>query len=83
MVRIANIEINNTIASCSFYPENQEDGGKLSVDLSTGEIIKVDYPQDKCADMYIAHARNKLIEVLSSTNEIPAEAFSIWFWEKN
>lgn len=44
MVKISNIKVNNTTAICNFYPENGNDFGKLTIDLTSQDIVNIQHP---------------------------------------
>lgn len=83
MVKINNIKIedNGNFASCDFYPEQEEQGCRLIINLDNGEIVEFEKPSNSnlYVPMYVAHARNKLYEICTSKTPIPKEAYSVWY----
>ena len=79
MVRLDNMLILEDEASCRFYPENSEQYGTITIDVTSGEIIKYTKPKDGCLNTYVSHARSKLHELVTNNEKLPDEAFSIWY----
>lgn len=79
MVKLKNIVINENTAKCDIYPEDSPANGFLEVDLQTREIKSYTLPvgYEGCTN-HIAHAKNYLVEVSKSNNEISTEKLIMW-----
>ena len=80
MVKLKNIVINGNIAKCDIYPEDSPANGSLEVDLQTREIKSYTLPVGyEWCENHIAHAKNYLVEVSKSNNEISTEKLIMWY----
>lgn len=79
MVRLKNIEVDNNIAKCEYYPEEAEEFGTIEVDLTTKMVISVTYPKKQYSEAYPFYARCRLIDICISSEVIPNEVICMWY----
>ncbi len=79
MVRLDCFKVSENLASCNFYPENQNEFGSLTINPATGEMVDLREPENGCPKVYISQARAKLHKLISSKEELPKEAYAIWY----
>lgn len=79
MITLKNIKRNNGVISATYYPESNTDGGYISVDVKTGDIIDFvpakGYGSGASARHY---GRKKLIQ-LATVDELPSERTVMWY----
>lgn len=79
MVLLKNIKKINQIISCEYYPEGKCEKGVLKIDTNNNEVIELERSlEDEDIDMYIRHAKLKLIE-LAGKKKIPEEYCCAWY----
>lgn len=80
MVKIKNIKISGDIISCDYYPENTNLRGYIAYNVKTDEIEQYE-PSQYYANgrVYTSHVVWKLRELYKNEDEIPAEAYSVWY----
>ena len=80
MVKLKNIVINGNTAKCDIYPEDSSVNGSLEVNLQTKGIISYTLPvgYEWCKN-HIAHAKNYLVDISKSNNEISTEKLIMWY----
>lgn len=79
MVKITNISRSGNIATCLFYPEQDKIPGRITVDLTTKEIINLEDPPESGSRMYAGHARARLCEICEAGEPYPEMATRIWY----
>lgn len=80
MVELINIKRNRDIISCDYIPENSGKVGKVSVDIKSQEVNDFQYSEYEYGkNMYVAHVRAKLVELLNTAEKIPSKATAIWY----
>ena len=77
MVRLKQIEIGDNVASAAYFPEDNNTGGFLKIDLSTGEVIEHTMV-DGFSFNYVYHAAKELKRI-AINNEHPSESVTMWY----
>ena len=79
MVVLKQIKRDKNVISAMYYPENQEQGGFLSVDIETGdEIESTPAPGYGTCDAARYYGRMKLLN-LAKKKDLPKETYQMWY----
>lgn len=79
MLRLKNIEKNNTQISANYFPEGSDEKGFVCIDITSQRILKSKKTSyDKPFGMYISHAKQALCEMLDS-EFLPSERVVMWY----
>ena len=79
MVRLKNIQNNEGIAKCDFYPEDSKKPGRLVVDINTEKTLRADMPEGyEWRGTYVVHAKKALLEAIKE-GSIPEERLVMWY----
>lgn len=78
MVKLKNIEKNDTQICCDIFPEDSETAGKLKVDFITKEI-EYQLPENyQWCISHVHHAKRNLLDLIS-VKELPKEQIIMWY----
>lgn len=79
MLRLRNIVKNNNQISASYYPEDSDVKGFVSVDIKSGEILDSDTTSyDEPFNAYLSHAAQALNK-MADLDSFPSEKIVMWY----
>lgn len=78
MIKLKNIQINNSVIECDIYPEDSLQAGHIVVDTETKAVRELKLPigYEWCKN-HANHAKNKLLEFIE-IEKIPEEKLIMW-----
>ena len=79
MLRLKNLEKNDSIVGCDLYIEDCKEHTRFAVNIETGQIVEASAPDGYTyCDNYFSHARRKIIELVKE-NLLPKECTVMWY----
>lgn len=78
MIKLKNIQINNSVIECDIYPEDSLQAGHIVVDVETKELKESKLPvgYEWCRN-HVNHAKMKLLE-FADLKKLPKEKVIMW-----